>query len=79
MSLQAMQDCAIIEPDVETHELFIIPPGDKMETGIVISTGPQCEDIKVGDRVYFGVGQEFKHSGKGYVVIREAHVLGVLE
>jgi co-chaperonin GroES (HSP10) len=79
MSLNAMQNCLIIEPDVEKHELFIIPPGDKMETGIVVSVGPDCTDIAVGDHVYFGVGQEFKYENKNYIVIREPHVLGVLE
>jgi co-chaperonin GroES (HSP10) len=79
MSLNAMQNCLIIEPDVEKHELFIIPPGDKSETGIVRAAGPDCKELKVGDHVYFGVGQEFKHEGKDYVVIREPHVLGVLE
>lgn len=79
MTLNAMQNCLIIEPDVEKHELFIIPPGDKMETGIVRAAGPKCEELKVGDHVYFGVGQEFTHEGKEYVVIREPHVLGVLE
>jgi co-chaperonin GroES (HSP10) len=79
MSLIATQNCIIIEPDVEKHELFIIPPGDKMETGIVVSVGPLCTDIQAGDHVYFGVGQEFRHEGKDYVVIREPHVLGVLE
>lgn len=79
MSLIATQNCVIIERDVEKHELFIIPPGDKCETGIVVSTGPTCEDIAVGDHVYFGVGQEFRHDGKDYIVMREPHVLGVLE
>lgn len=79
MTIKAMQNCLIIEPDVEKHELFIIPPGDKCETGIVIAAGPDCKELTVGDHVYFGVGQEFKHGGKDYVVMREPHVLGVLE
>jgi co-chaperonin GroES (HSP10) len=79
MTLQAMQNCVIIEADVETHELFIIPSVDRMETGIVKAAGPDCKELKAGDHVYFGVGQEFKHEGKDYVVIREPHVLGVLE
>ena len=74
-----MQNCLIIEPDVEEHELFIIPSVTKLELGIVISAGPDCKEVKAGDHVYFGVGQEFKHGGKEYVVIREPHVLGVLE
>lgn len=79
MSLTATQNCLIIEPDVEKHELFIIPPGEKTETGIVISAGPDCVDVKVGDHVYFGVGQEFRHDGKDYIVMREPHIIGVLE
>jgi co-chaperonin GroES (HSP10) len=79
MSLQAMQNCVIIEEDVETHEMFIIPSVERMETGIVRAAGPDCKELKVGDHVYFGVGQEFKHEGKDYIVIREPHVLGVLE
>lgn len=79
MNLKANQNCVIIEPDVEKHELFIIPPGDKCETGVVIAIGPDCVDVKVGDNVYFGVGQEFKHDGKEYIVMREPHILGVLE
>lgn len=79
MTLRANQNCFIIEPDVEKHELFIIPPGEKTETGIVVAAGPDCTELKVGDHVYFGVGQEFKHDGKNYVVMREPHVLGVLE
>lgn len=79
MSLTATQNCLIIEPDVEKHKLFIIPPGEKTETGIVISAGPDCVDVKVGDHVYFGVGQEFKHDGKDYIVMREPHIIGVLE
>ncbi len=79
MTLRANQNCVIIEPDVEKHELFIIPPGDKMETGIIVAAGPDCVDLKVGDHVYFGVGQEFKYEGTDYVVMREPHIIGVLE
>ena len=79
MTLRANQNCVIIEPDVEKHELFIIPPGDKCETGIAVAIGPDCVDVKVGDHVYFGVGQEFKHDGKEYIVMREPHIIGVLE
>jgi co-chaperonin GroES (HSP10) len=79
MSLVATQNCVIIEPDVEKHDYFIIPFGEKMETGTVVAVGPTCTDIQVGDQVYFGIGQEFEYEGTKYVVIREAHVLGVLE
>lgn len=77
MTLKALKDCIIIERDVEKHPLFVLPPGDPMETGVVVSIGPDCREIAVADRVYFGVGQEFKHEGKDYVVMREPHVTGV--
>jgi co-chaperonin GroES (HSP10) len=77
--MKALQDCIIIERDVEKHEMFVLPPGEKLGTGIAIAVGPKCLDIKLGDHVYFDVGQEFKQGGKEYVVMREPHILGVLE
>ena len=79
MTLKANQNCVIIEADVEKHELFVIPFGDKCETGVVVAVGPDCVDVQVGDYVYFGVGQEFKYEDTDYVVMREPHILGVLE
>jgi co-chaperonin GroES (HSP10) len=74
--MRALQNCLLIERDVEKHPLFVLP-NEKQETGVVISVGPDCKELKVGDHVYFGVGQEFLY-GKEYVVMREPHVLGVL-
>jgi co-chaperonin GroES (HSP10) len=79
MTLKALQNCVIIERDIEKHELFILPAGDPMETGVVVAAGPTCKDLSVGDHVYFGVGQEFNHEKTAYVVMRETHVTGVLE
>lgn len=76
--MKALQDCVIIERDMEKHPLFVLPQNSDSETGRVISVGPRCLDVKVGDHVYFGVGQEFVHD-KSYVVMREPHILGVLE
>lgn len=77
MSLKALKDCVIIERDVEKHALFILPPGDPMETGTAIAIGPDCTEVNVGDCVYFGVGQEFTYDKKEYVVMREKHLTGV--
>jgi chaperonin GroES len=77
MTLKALQNCAIIERDVEKHAFLELLSSEKQETGIVVAAGPDCKDLKVGDHVYFGVGQEFLY-GKEYVVMREPHVLGVL-
>ena len=76
--MKALQDCVIIERDVEKHPLFVLPLNSDSETGKVIAVGPLCLDVKVGDHVYFGVGQEFKYE-KSYIVMREPHILGVLE
>ena len=78
MTLRALQNCLIIEPDVEKHPFLEMLSSEKMETGIVVSAGPDCTELKTGDRVYFGIAQEFKHGGKSYVVMREPHVTGVL-
>ena len=77
--MKALQDCIIIERDVEKHAMFVLPPGEKLGTGIAIAIDPKCLDIKVGDHVYFDVGQEFKYENTDYVVMREPHILGVLE
>lgn len=78
MTLKALQNCLIIEVDVEKHPMFVLLSTEKQETGIVVAAGPDCRELKVGDHLYFGVGQEFMQDGKDYVVMREPHVLGVL-
>jgi co-chaperonin GroES (HSP10) len=78
MTLKAMQNCLIIEVDVEKHAFLELLSTEKQETGIVVAAGPDCRELKVGDHLYFGVGQEFTHGGKEYAVMREPHVLGVL-
>lgn len=75
--MKALQDCIIIERDVERHPLFVLFQTEKLGTGIAIAIGPNCLDIKLGDHVYFDVGQEFKQGGKEYVVMREPDVIGV--
>lgn len=79
MTLKALQDCVIIERDTQKHDLFVLPPGDPMETGVAVAVGPNCKVIKVGDHLYFGTAQEFRHEGKDYLVMREPHVSGVFE
>jgi co-chaperonin GroES (HSP10) len=76
--MKALQNCLIIEVDVEKHPMFVLLSTEKQETGIVVAAGPDCKELKVGDHLYFGVGQEFTQDGKDYVVMREPHVLGVL-
>lgn len=81
MTIQALQDCLIVRPEVEKHELFIMLRQKKTGTGIVVSAGPDAEEVKVGDRVLFGdsIGQALKWEGEDLLVMREAHTLGVFD
>jgi co-chaperonin GroES (HSP10) len=81
MNLQALQDCLIVEPEIEKHALFALLRAKQTGFGIVLAAGPDAKDIKVGDKVCFGdsIGQEFTHEHHQYLVMREAHVLGVMD
>ena len=62
MTLRATQDCLIVRPDLEKHELFVLLRQKQTGTGIVVSAGPDVQEVKVGDKVLFGdsVGQDLK-------------------
>ena len=81
MTIQALQDCLIVRPDLEKHELFVLLRQKQTGTGVVISAGPDAKDVKVGDRVLFGdsIGQDLQWQSEGLLVMREAHTLGVFE
>jgi len=81
MTIQALQDCLIVRPDMEKHELFILLKQKQTGTGVVISAGPDAKDVKVGDRVLFGdsIGQDLQWEGEDLLVMRESHTLGVFD
>lgn len=81
MKLQARQDCLIVRPDMEKHDLFILLRQKQTGTGVVISAGPDAEYVKEGDRVLFGdsIGQELQWQGEDLLVMREEHTLGVFD
>ena len=81
MTIQALQDCLIVRPDLEKHELFVLLRQKQTGTGIVISAGPEAKDVKVGDKVLFGdsIGQDLQWMGEDLLVMREAHTLGVFD
>ena len=81
MALQALQDCLIVRPDMEKHDLFILLREKKTGTGVVVSAGPDAQDVKVGDRVLFGdaIGQDLRWEGDNLLVMRELHTLGVFD
>ena len=81
MTIQALQDCLIVEPELEKHALFALLHAKQTGYGTVLAAGPNAREVKPGDKICFGdfVGQEFSHDNTGYLVMREAHVLGVVE
>jgi co-chaperonin GroES (HSP10) len=81
MTIQALQDCLIVRPDVEKHELFVMLRQKQTGTGIVVAAGPDATDVKVGDKVLFGdsIGQDLTWQGEDLLVMRESHTLGVFE
>ena len=81
MTIQALQDCLIVRPDMEKHELFILLRQKQTGTGVVMSAGPDAREVKVGDRVLFGdsIGQDVQWQGDHLLVMRESHTLGVFQ
>lgn len=81
MNLKATQDCLIVRPDMERHELFILLRQKQTGTGVVVSAGPDTREVKVGDKVLFGdsIGQDVQWQGDHLLVMREAHTLGVFQ
>ena len=81
MKIQARQDCLIVRPDMEKHDLFVLLRQKQTGTGVVISAGPDAKDVKVGDRVLFGdsIGQDLQWEGEDLLVMREEHTLGVFD
>ena len=81
MRLHANQDCLIVRPDMEKHDLFVLLRQKQTGTGVVISAGPDAKDVKVGDRVLFGdsIGQDLRWEGEDLLVMRESHTLGVFD
>lgn len=81
MTIQALQDCLIVRPEVEKHALFVLLRQKQTGTGVVVSAGPDAKDVKVGDRVLFGdsIGQDLQWEGEDLLVMREAHTLGVFD
>lgn len=81
MTLKARQDCLIVRPDMEKHDLFVLLRQKQTGTGVVVAAGPDTRDVKVGDKVLFGdsIGQELQWEGENLLVMREAHTLGVFD
>jgi len=81
MTLKARQDCLIVRPDMEKHDLFVLLRQKQTGTGVVVAAGPDTREVKVGDKVLFGdsIGQELQWEGENLLVMREVHTLGVFD
>ena len=81
MNLKMREDCLLVRPDVEKSAIIELLRKKKTGMGIVLSAGSNATETKVGDRVVFGdnIGQDFKWEGEDLLVMREEHVLGVVD
>ena len=81
MNITPIQDCLIVRPDVEKHELFVLLRDKKLGSGVVLSKGSLATQVEIGDHIQFGefVGQELRWQGEDLLVMREQHVTGVFE
>ena len=79
--LRTTQDCLIVRPDMEKHDLFVLLRQKHAGTGTVVSAGPKTCIVKVGDRVAFGdnIGQDLRWQGEDLLVMREEHALGIID
>lgn len=50
------------------------------QEGEILAVGPECRDVKVGDRVMFGIrdGQMHKVDGQDILFMREDALFGIL-
>ena len=81
MNLQALQDCLIVEPEMEKHALFALLRQKQTGFGIVLAAGPDAKEIKVGDKVLFGKysGNDIKIDGEEHLIMREEDILAVIK
>ena len=89
LKIKPLADRVLIEPskaDEKTKSGIIIPDTakEKPQQGVVVAVGPGAKDeqttLKRGDVVLFGKysGTEIQHSGKDYLIMREADVVAVI-
>lgn len=81
MNLTPTQDCLFVRPEIEKHALFALLREKQTGTGVVVAKGPKATETEVGQRILFGefVGQDVNFDGGDYLVMREEHVMGVID
>ena len=81
MNLMPRQDCLFVKTELERHAVLELIRQKKTGIGTIVAKGPNARDTSVGERILFGdfVGQEVHFEGDDYLVMREAHILGVID
>jgi co-chaperonin GroES (HSP10) len=81
MNLTPRQDCLFVRPEMEKHALFALLRQKQTGYGVVVAKGPEATETEVGNRILFGefVGQDVHLEGEDYLVMREEHILGVID
>lgn len=90
VAIKLRDDVVLVEQEIETHGVLIIPGAKKMQRGKVLAVGPgkrldngrvreMC--VNINDRVIFGEwsGQKAELDGKEYLIILEQDIIGVLD
>ncbi|MDD1523967.1 co-chaperone GroES [Riemerella anatipestifer] len=89
VNFKPLSDRVLVEPaaaETKTASGIIIPDTakEKPQEGVVVAVGAGKKDepmtVKVGDKVLYGKysGTELKLDGKGYLIVREGDLLGIL-
>ena len=81
MNLTPTQDCLFVQPEMEKHALFELLRQKQTGIGRIVAKGPKATETEVGQRILFGefVGQDVHFEGTDYLVMREEHLLGVID
>lgn len=81
MNLTPREDCLFVRPDMEKSAIIELIRKKQTGTDVIVAKGPQAQETDIGTRILFGefVGQELHFEGEDYLVMREDHVLGVLD
>tara|TARA_R110000803_G_scaffold61535_3_gene121398 strand:- start:11 stop:259 length:249 start_codon:yes stop_codon:yes gene_type:complete len=81
MNLMPRQDCLFVKPELEKHAVLELIRQKQTGMGTIVAKGPNAHDTSVGEKILFGnfVGQELHFEGEDYLVMREEHILGVID
>jgi len=83
--IKPLKDRVVIKRDGEIKKIngIILPTRDKKGTGEVLAVGIECKELKIGDRVAFGVYAVGEYQPEGFegemLILREEEIMAVLD